>query len=191
MTKYLLHGGVDKNKKDQYFELNADYFHEGVKGLTHAKILAVYFARKESDAEIDAMFANDKHCFQDHSPQVQMEFAKASKNPDEFRKQLAWAGVVYVIGGDSKLLLDQIKLTPDFKSLIHGKVYMGSSAGANIAAKYFFSGTYQELIEGLGLVPIKVIPHWDVSQAEAEEKLKSTGEDLPIYKIPKYKFIIL
>lgn len=191
MTKYLLHGGVDKNKREKYFELNQDYFIEGVRGFENVKILAVYFARTESDTETDLMFENDEHCFEDHSPQIKMEFAKASKDLNEFRKQVQWADLIYVIGGDSKLLLNQLKQVPDFATLIKGKVYMGSSAGANVVAKYFFSNTDQTVIEGLGLRPIKVLSHWDGSGDAGAEKLQSTGGDLPLYKIPEYEFIIL
>lgn len=187
MTKYILHGGATRR-----FELegNRGFFKEILADLPQkVKVLLIYFAREEK--EIPENFMDDKNNFQSTSPNRQIEFQVAQENPLEFKEQIKWADAIYVRGGNTQKLLAKINQSPDFADLIKGKVYAGSSAGMYLVCKHYYSNDRRQFEQGLGILPIKGLAHWDESKQDILEKLRNIGEDLPIYKVAEGQFIVL
>ncbi len=155
MTTFILHGGATRQDTDG----NRKFFAELVRGgvAQPVKILLVFFAAEEKRWQ--ELFEDGKRRFADASPGIKKEFTLAQ--PGMFAQQVRNADVIYVHGGTTRRLKEVLATIPNLNlsQLLDGKVYGGSSAGANILAKYSYSSTYADLEEGLGLLPIKVIPH--------------------------------
>lgn len=187
MTKFILHGGATRR-----FELEGHrgFFKEILAGLPQkVRVLLIYYARPEPD--FSELLSDDTNNFRSTSPEKDIEPEIASDDPGVFREQIKRADAIYVRGGDTQKLLAKINQTPDFADLINGKVYAGSSAGMYVVSKYYYSNDRKEIGQGLGILPIKAMAHWDKNKQDAFAKLKTTGEDLPIYKLADGEFIVL
>ena len=187
MTKFVLHGGATRR-----FELegNSGCFKEILTGVPQkVRVLLIYYARPETD--FFELLQDDTNNFRSTSPDKDIELEIASEDQDTFRKQIENADVIYVRGGDTKKLLAKINQTPDFADLIKGKVYAGSSAGMYLLCKHYYSNDRKQFEQGLGILPIKGLAHWDQSKHDILDQLKNIGEDLPIYKLSEGQFIVL
>jgi peptidase E len=183
--KYILHGGVTSD--ESLLADNKKFFHEMIKDFVNPKILIVYFARKKE--EYPQMLKDDTEIFQQSSPgkKIEIQIAEA----ETFEEQARQADIIYVRGGDTTKLIELIKTISNFVEAIKGKVYGGSSAGAYLVSKYYYSNNADEVMQGLGILPIKVFCHWQGSLEDKLKKLASTGEDMPIYKLAEGQFVIL
>ena len=186
MNKYILHGGMTGKP----VRSNKDFFKEIIKGLgPKIKVLIIYFAREKKDYKW--MFEQDKQNFQKNSPRKKIQFEIADKDSTIFKKQITKADAIYVRGGNTLPLLRQIKRTPDFAKLITAKVYAGSSAGMYLVSKYYWSTDRKRVEQGLGILPIKAFAHWALNKKNYLMKLRKYKENLPIYKVPETKFIVI
>ena len=75
--------------------------------------------------------------------------------------------------------------------LITAKVYAGSSAGMYLVSKYYWSTDRKRVEQGLGILPIKAFAHWALNKKNYLMKLRKYKENLPIYKVPETKFIVI
>jgi peptidase E len=178
-TKFVLHGGFDTEKSVQENDL---FFLEILKNTNNnLKILLVYFAKdidsfpKIIDRNIIQFTKNKGNKF--------LFFQIAEENL--FLDQITQSDIIYFNGGRSKKILEILKKFPDLKLVFKGKVIAGDSAGANILSKYFYSPSSDNVFEGLGILPIKLIPHY---REDYKGKLDSVGEDLELLLLPEYKF---
>lgn len=186
MTKFILHGGATLEPLPG----NKQFFVEMVKGLAEpVKVLLVYFARGQS--RWPEAFEEDEGNFKNSTPGLDMEFIIADPDPKKFAELVKKAGVIYFRGGRTAMLQEVLKHALNFKELPDRKIYGGESAGANVLAKYYYSGENQAIKEGLGILPIKVITHYDESKQDKLEELKKTGEDLPVYALREGEYQIL
>lgn len=186
MTKFLLHGG----STNLQVAGNNNFFREAVPDLNRKiKILIVYFARKIED--YPWMFEQDKHNFQTNSPRKNFKFEIANPLPKIFGQQIKHADVIYVRGGNTLPLVKVVKRLPEFKQLLKNKVYAGSSAGMYLVCKYYWSNDRKRIEQGLGILPIKAFAHWKPDQKNNLIKLKKFKENLPIYKVPEAKFVVI
>ncbi len=85
-------------------------------------------------------------------------------------------------------LLDTLKKFPDIEKYLSDKTIAGESAGANVWAKFFYSPKTDKISEGLGVIPIKIIPHF---REEYRGKLDSVGVGLEEIQLPEYTFKVL
>lgn len=76
-----------------------------------------------------------------------------------------------------------------------GKTVAGTSAGADALSKYYYGLDSLEARDGLGLVPVKTIPHfksdyhgWEFDWDKAEAELKAYKEDLPLVALREGEF---
>ncbi len=77
----------------------------------------------------------------------------------------------------------------------------GTSAGADAISKYYCVLKTRRVGNGLGLLPIKFIPHWksdysddevsDINWDEELKKLKDYQEELPIYTLAEGEFKVI
>lgn len=178
-TKFILHGGF---KPGQTEEDNNRFYSEILKDAPEgAKILLVCFAKDTervpvATAKVTAEFNKNKW-------QKEINFEVA--NEESFLEQVKSADVIYLHGGRTLKLLDTLKRFPNLKELFSGKTVAGESAGANVLGKFCYSPSADEVIEGLGILSIKIIPHYS---EEYRGKLDGVGQGLEALLLPEYEY---
>ena len=192
MTKYILVGGYPRKAQDG----GKAFAEELVKGFDEpVRALECLFARPRDNWE--KAYAEDTEFFTKHLPGKQVEFQLAQ--PEKFLEQVQWANAIYIRGGISEAqLIAFADQSGDWVKELDGKTLAGSSAGADVIAKYYYSLDDLKLGEGLGLVPVKVIPHWrsdynapNVDWDKALAELKNYKEDLPVLMLREGEFRVI
>ncbi len=193
MTKYVLIGGYASKAADG----GRAFAEELVEGFGEpVKFLDVMFARPEE--EWAKSLETDKTFFATHLPHTKIEFKVADKK--HFVEQAEWADVVNLRGGTTLLLRESLNEHPGWEKKLDGKTLAGSSAGANLMAKYYHGLNRLDVREGFGLVPVKVIVHWKsetvppppgIDWDTAYELLKNHGENLPILTLAEGEFKVI
>ena len=196
MTKYVLNSG----NTSQYPDKQKAFFAEILKGLgAHPKILIVLFSRPREYWE--ETFQKYESATKNALPKgLEVVFEMAM--PDKFALQVENNDVVYVLGGDDYLLrfwFDKF----DLPTIWEGKVIAGSSAGSDIMVKNFWTCDWRENMDGLGILPITFIAHYNSSYGasdpyrgpinwqQAKDELKHYGDKtLPIYAVEEGDFIV-
>ena len=182
MTKFILHGGSTSTPN----ELNGKFFSEITKDVPEGgRVLIVYFSRKEED--YDKLFEQDKSNFLNNTGGKKLKLIIASK--EQFVSQIKEVDAVYMRGGDTSKLLKVLKQNPSFEKVIRNKTVAGSSAGAYVLSRYFFSRDTNNVHEGLGVLPIKIACHYEDQQVTLN-KLKEYGDNLEIILLKDYEFKI-
>jgi peptidase E len=180
-TKFILHGGFNPG---QLNEDNSDFYKEILKDAPKdAKILLVPFAKEADRAAISV----DKITQEFNRNGGEKHISIAVANEEDFMRRLKDADVIYFHGGTSLKLLEALKRYPNLKEPLKGKIIAGESAGANVWSKFFYSPRADVVSEGLGLLPIKMIPHF---KKEYEGKLDNIGEGLETVSLVEYQFRI-
>ena len=161
MTKYVLNSG----NTSQYPDKQKAFFAEILKGLgAHPKILIVLFSRPREYWE--ETFQKYESATKNALPKgLEVVFEMAM--PDKFALQVENNDVVYVLGGDDYLLrfwFDKF----DLPTIWEGKVIAGSSAGSDIMVKNFWTCDWRENMDGLGILPIKFIAHYNSSYGASD-----------------------
>ena len=104
------------------------------------------------------------------------------KNLDKCRELLDWASVIYIGGGNTKIMLDKWKeynFDKLFLEYLDKKIIVGTSAGACIFFKEFNTDSFlkdtgeYKVIGGLNIIPCMFTPH-----ADHTERLNVTEEYL-------------
>ena len=121
--------------------------------------------------------------------------------PDIFAQQIAEADAVIIQGGDDHLLQYWLKKF-DIPNIWKDKVVAGSSAGSDALCKCFWTCDWRRCMDGLGIVPIKFIPHFQsnygnddprgpIDWGSAHKDLESYGDaSMPIHALKEGNFII-
>lgn len=196
MTKYLLNSGGLKNHPEKARKFNLEI----VKDLNKTpRILFCYFASarelwEEKFASYTASFLESMD--KDINPKFELAF------PDKFINQIKNNDAVVIHGGDDKLLLHWLKQY-NLPEIWEGKVVAGSSAGSDVLVKQFWTCDWRKVMDGLGLLPIKFIPHYKstygqndsrgpINWEEAYTELNNHGDkSLPIYALEEGDFIVI
>ncbi|HUX35952.1 MAG TPA: Type 1 glutamine amidotransferase-like domain-containing protein [Candidatus Paceibacterota bacterium] len=184
MTKIILHGGFTREDN----ELNRAYYREITKSLKDSDtVLVVLFAREKEEW---ADLLQDETRKLAASTGARLKIELASEN--NFMEQVKQASAIVIRGGDTLKLIEIIKQYPDFAEAIKGKVVAGSSAGAYLFSKYYHSGSEDKVFEGLGILPIRIICHYDSKKFETRgnplEKLKQYPENLELVILKDYEW---
>jgi len=176
-TKFILHGGFTSTRN----EFNRSFYEEIGRDVSDGgTILLIYFSRKEEDVE---------SCFKQDSERILEQsngkgFTILLATEEHFIDQLKKSDALYMRGGNTDRLLTVLKKFPDFKNLIKGKTVAGSSAGAYVIGTYGAGHTVENIREGLGLLPIRTICHYESSELPPTEKsveiLKNTASELEL-----------
>ncbi len=189
MTKYILGGGRTQKPADR----GRAFCEELVKDIElyrPVKILDCLFAIPMS--EWDQKLAEDNEMLTEFIANFELILA----DPDKFEQQVKEADVVFLRGGETDVLLDLLRKIPNWTKDLEGKTIAGSSAGAMAIAKYSHALEKNEFIEGLGLLPVKVIAHWKTDVYEVEwdralKEIKEYKEDLPVYTLAEGEFVVI
>lgn len=178
-TRYLLHGGHTRIPN----ELNSKFFKELQRDVPDGgSVLLVYQAHQPE--KFQEIYNKQVEVLKENSGGKTLHYAIATKQ--DFLEQVRHASAIYMHGGDTHLLLDFLKQFPEFPQLIKGKTVGGSSAGAYVLATWAFNNDTQELIEGLGVLPIKIHAH-HAGQEEVVNILRALPEQLELVLIPDYE----
>lgn len=186
MTKYILHGGkTSVNSID-----NQKYYLETINiPKQNMNLLIVSFARepqiwKEKLEQYRQIFLN-------LNSDKQINFVLADPDSKIFTKQIQEADIIFILGGETIRLIKHLENIKNLKELFKDKIIAGSSAGANLLSKYYYTINGKEVRHGLGILNIKTFPHFEPSLTKELEELKNYKEDLPIYTLPEEKFEII
>ena len=190
MVKYILIGG---------------YLHKAVDGgKAFCEELVKDFDKKPIRI-LDCMFARKPEFWQETLEKDQNFFSKfitdfelELADPDNFTEQVKNSDVIFLRGGYTSPLIDLLSKDPSWMKELDGKVLAGSSAGGDAIAKYYCVLKTHRVGDGLGLLPVKFIPHWksdysdeevsDINWDEELQKLKEYKEELPIYTVHEGEF---
>lgn len=130
------------------------------------------------------LFAKPKDVWAEKSQYVidqfeRVEGSKAIKysiaTEKDLEGQLDKSDIVYIHGGDTDLLIESIQKHSDFINEIKGKIVAGESAGTYLLSRCFYSKTLQEIRDGLGIIPVKVVCHF---KGKNEDKLNDCPDNL-------------
>lgn len=188
MTKFILVGGYVQKAPDG----GRAFCEELVKDFSEPiKILDCVFARLPT--VWGETFAKDKDFLKTQLPGKKIELKLAEF--DMFVDQINWADVVYFRGGSSEELVKSLQQCSGWEKNIQNKTVAGTSAGADALSKYYYGLDNLEVRDGLGLVPVKMIPHfrsdyhgWEFDWDKAEAELKAYKEDLPLVALREGEF---
>lgn len=164
-TVFILAGGNDRKTPDYGSRLS----NEIVRYVAKPKILSCFFSSPE---EIWEQKAKDWKSWFESNFTYSFTYDYAKRNT--FLKQIDDADVIYFHGGDTKLLIESLPDTEQLKKHLRGKVIVGSSAGANMLSKYFWSSTRATFGEGRGVLDTNIMVHYGALEHEGR---KRTPED--------------
>lgn len=193
MTKYILAGGFIHRAPDG----GQAFCQELVAGFGQGrpvKILNCLFARNP-ESWADKLLENREY-FSRYLDNFELILA----DPERFTAQVKEADVILLQGGYTRVLMEKLLNNPDWTRYLDGKTVAGSSAGGEVIAKYYCVLKTGRIGDGLGLLPIKFVPHWQADYADDEvsdidwqaeyQKIKEYQEDLPIYTLTEGQFVV-
>jgi len=153
MTKFILHGGFDKNIE----YIRDEFFQEALKDApVDVKIFLVFFAELEESMQL--RIEQCKGQFKKNKGSKNLEFKMATE--ENFLEGCAWADIIFLSGGRTVKLLESLKKFKNLSQIFKGKIVAGDSAGVNVLGYSFYSRKIKEINEGLGILPFKIIVHY-------------------------------
>jgi hypothetical protein len=120
--------------------------------------------------------------------------------PDTFTEQAARADILYLHGGTTRTLIDQMNNIPNASKLFTGKTVVGSSAGGCYLASRYWAPGVRKTGEGSGILPIAFMPHYDsdygsddprgpIDWQKARAELETDAGSLPVYCVREGEFV--
>jgi len=152
-TKFLLHGGrlkLPDPRNDSYFRTLTQDLRDG------DEVLCIGFARR-SEAERREVFEREKKLFM---RQTSSAINVVNATYEDLIGQVQVAKAIHITGGQTAELIEDIRQYPEFITALRGKTVGGSSAGACLFSKYCYSDASKKILEGLGLLPIRLLVHY-------------------------------
>lgn len=159
MTKFILHGGGEGGGGVEH----DDFFREIINSLPKkSTVLCVYFAIPDDRVtEKHAVYVD--YFTRNNTENKDISLIIASK--EGFVGELRCADAVYFRGGDTHMLLEQIKKYDNFENELLKKIVVaGSSAGVYFLSQASYSSRRNVVYEGLGILPIKSNCHYDTKK---------------------------
>jgi len=186
MAKYILHGGNTKNPS----ESNKKFFKEITRNLKEpVKILIMLFSRDK--ALWKEIYLAIQKFFTSTSPKKEINFSLATNNIPKLINQIKESDVIYMHGGNTYNLKAVLEKIPNLENLWKNKIVSGLSAGALVLGKYFYENDDETCDQGLGILPYKILVHYNDKKQTIINKLKNYKESLKILTIPEEKFLII
>lgn len=185
MTKFILHGGF--TRKDN--ELNHAFHEEFVRDIPDGgTVLHVYFASRSNDTS--EVFEEHRKNIAARANDKNLDFLFAAK--EDFLDQISQSDAIQLHGGSTNKLLAVLRTYPDLKPLVENKTVAGSSAGAYALARFGASHSEETVREGLGLVPLRVVCHYESPdlppKAASVSALKNTAQDLELVLLKDFEW---
>ncbi len=188
MTKYILIGGQIQKAPDGGRSFCKELVKEA--NNTPIRILDCLFARSIEDWE--ERFEKDIDFFSEYLESFELIRAE----PEKFIEQLKNSDILFFQGGSPHKLISILDSVGDWKKELRGKVVVGSSGGADALCVYYGVGKTMNIGEGLGILPVKFIPHWksnyhpeiNIDWDLLLENLKDYKEDLSLVTLKEGEF---
>lgn len=186
-TRFLLHGGRLKLKDQR----NDSYFRELTKDLDDGdRVLYIGFARRD-EQDRNEVYEREKGLI---LTQTDKKIEVVNATHEDLIQQIKSAKAIQITGGQSPELVKDIQDYPDFISSLAGKVVGGSSAGACLFSTYYFFNKKLGVLEGLGVLPIRLMVHLGKPEYDATEDslelLKSYPENLELITLEECEWVI-
>jgi len=182
-TKYILHGGRTTLVND----LNKKFYSEIEKCLgDNDTILMCYFAPTENGKMSEGeKFEKGKELFKNN---ISRKFNTVFTKRESFIEDLKKADILYIHGGKTEELFDDLKKYPDFvDEMKKKKAVIGSSSGAYILAEYSIDyANRSEVKKRFGVLPIKIFCHFKENNRKV---LESKFEKVD--KNNEFEFVLL
>ncbi len=192
-TTFILAGGNDRTTEGYGQRLA----HEITKYIARPKILSCFYSWPASTWEAKAV--DWKGWFSQYfGEDIAFDYAKT----ETFLSQIDWADVIYLHGGDTQMLFDTLPATDSLIMHFKGKIVVGSSAGANVLSKNYWSSKRALPNHGLGFADVNVMVHYgalmmgersrtaeDWLHEEAAFQRKVGNED--VKRLPEGQFVVL
>lgn len=191
MTTFVLHGG----KTSQNSAKTNTFFRQFTTLINKPKLkyLMCYWARPKD--QWPSLFKRDATKITRQSKKS--VYFTLPQNPSDLLKQFPQHDGLYVAGGEAELIEPLYPHLSSLKTLLAGKVYLGSSMGAFMAStSYVLSFDSQDnstAHSGLGLLPLNLLCHWNV-EIEKSFKLSLLRQhqpSLPTLTLDEQSFITL
>lgn len=196
MTKYIVNSGNIKAYPEKMRAYNDAIYSDFIGSKKPVKVLMCFFAMPREDWETKYIIYK-KNLLGDFIVRTDVEMAM----PEKFKEQCKNAEVIYVSGGDDELLACRFSQF-DLPDMWEGKVIATSSAGSDYLAHSFWTCDWRMCMDGLGILPIKVIPHFNscygaddprgpIDWQKAHDELALYGDtSLPIHALEEGDFIV-
>lgn len=172
-------------------EHNTSFFKEFTKDLEDGdKVLFIGFARRDVENRM-RVFERDKGLILAGTEKdIVVENAEYETLIDQVRESKA----IFVTGGETPELIQDIQKYPEFRDAIAGKVYAGSSAGAQLTAVQYYHCSRGEITEGVGWLPVLLMVHYGNPEYNAIEenlkKLETYSSELELLAIPETEWVV-
>lgn len=162
-TTFILAGGNDRTTDGYAKRLEAEL----IKHIpSRPKLLSCFFSAPENEWPIK--YQNWKEWF---TTSFSFEFDYDYAQKATFLQQIDEADIIYLHGGNTQLLSEALPDTDQFKAHLQGKVVVGSSAGANILSKNYWSSTKAVPRHGLGILDINIMVHYGTTNHEGRTRI--------------------
>ncbi len=186
MTKYILHGGFSRKDNESNRALFAELVSDVPDGGT---VLLVYFASESGD-DIGRRFTNHQQQILSQANGESLQLVLADEM--DFKVQVEKADAVYFNGGSTLKLLTTLEQFPHLNELFVGKTVAGSSAGAYVLATYGAAHSGEHIRKGLGLVPVRVVCHYESPELPPSptslEEIEKTASELELVILRDYEW---
>lgn len=184
MPHFFLHGWctwVDSKKNEQFFQTLCRYW--------KSVLIFPFWLDNE-----EVWYQEYKERFIKHNPDKQLFIACAHHNTEELIEQIKHSDILFFSWGKPYKQFEVINTIDSFKELVDNKIIAWVSWGAIMWAQVYYSSNAENLREGNGYIPIKIIAHrWSdkhpwKSWEEREKLLDEYGEKLPIVKLSEQEY---
>lgn len=153
MTKYILAGGEDMAYPAYASSLQRELASGSNKKL---RVLSCFFS---SESESWAERADSwRKWFSDNLNGLTRSYDYA--NEGDFLAKIEKSDLIFFHGGRTQTLIDKIAKYPELQKYLAGKIVIGSSAGANMLSRYYWSPSHQRPGQGRGFVNQNVMVHY-------------------------------
>lgn len=186
-TRILLHGGRVKLRDER----NDSFFRELTKNLADGDmVLSIGFANRDEAGRLE-YFERDKGFL---LAQAKTKIQVVNATHEDLENQIKAAKSIYITGGETPELVNDIKKYPDFLELLSGKLVGGTSAGACLFSTYYLNCPKSEVRQGLGVFPIRLAVHYGNpefnSTGETVRLLEEYPQDLELVKLQECEWTV-
>ncbi len=187
-TTFLLHGGmlsIEDERNDSYFRKLTEGLEDG------DQVLFIGFARRD-EQERNEIYERDKRYI---LAQTQADISCVNATRENIIDQLRQSKAVHMTGGETPELIQDVLHYPDFLDAVRGKRIGGSSAGACLLSTYYFINDQRGVLEGTGILPIRLRVHSDNPKFGDIEKsielLKTCPADLELVLLKECDWVLM
>lgn len=124
---------------------------------------------------------------------IEPEYEMASD--DYFQSQVDNCDVVFFYGGDVEVLAARLQQY-DIPAIFTNKTVAGTSAGAAVWGKYYWEPYTPAIRPGLGIIPMKFIPHYGAGDGIDWEQVLISLQgyadiETKTYALPEGEFVVI